>query len=1295
MQTTGLYGKILSNTFNTVTTAYAQKVKPKIVIDLLDSRHLDNLTVTTNSVHSNVAKGSYGYYFSPNQLVNGVERQSFTWAVAGAKDNYGQVIKADGTWHCMPSSIDRGYEFGWSSASISNANTHATYTTEYGFTTDPYVEIEFTQRKVNKIRIITSEYSGQIGHYTVTAYNQTYSAMLNEVGYIQPGSYYQDHWISPAATSQDIYRIRVTIHTTKNKQDYARIQEICPIYEYDITNYVIDSSLDRVRDLHETSLPIAGSGSSTLSINFDNTEKDFNLFNSSSTFGKYMKKDLKIHVYYGWRIKKTEDILSNTILKANINSSASSLTVDDTNIFPDFGGAGTSFTIFVNKDTQSEEIMLITQKTSDKTLQVSQRGYGGTTAKSHTAGATVTFDPYEYVFFGTFYVDEWSASSSSMTASVSAADWTKFMNEKTIEDGFFIQNATVGKAVENLLMETNFPKADYKYLKRYDDGAKLNGAIMHMSFNEPSVDRSGNDIVPSNGLRARFWAMPENNYAGVKDILADALDKELSPLDLAQGVKSFISPTYNTLTKDISTVGYSVDISNYSFTALGETYTEYFNGVFDGYFIPKEGGNQEIVIYIKFGGVRVYLDDTLIINEWLNHPTSGGSLVRIGSSDYLGYDLDLDEGVPYKIRVEFFHTYGSSGNQMFSIELAKSVGGAADETILDTECTTVVPLDSIGYRKASFASGQKNRNHHRNDGIYIASPTLNVPSGLISDPNNKAVKLQNNSYIRIPNHESWQLANTSSTSYTDEFTIEAYVKFDSGVFANNGEYISCWSNASPTSGFELYANSSSNGFKIITSSNTVTVSSGVEIPTSDFTHIAVTNKSGSLNYYVNGALQASGTASNIQSWTSDLTIGGRGASFTDGVGEVAPSTIRSFIIDEFAIYNRALTEEQIKDRYIETQIQPITIFPFLYGNNETVRNIADTITLADFGRLFVDENNYAKYEHFYRFFEPSISQHANVQLSISGDSDIISADFAVQLQTNKVTVKVAGLASSISGTQSLWRANDPTILTVVDLEQNLSNSATSMYVTSTDEPPFPKTGYLKIDNEIIKYNDKNSNQFLSLERGQFATLAVSHTANTKVREARYFDVQFDKAPAYNVKSPFITGILFEDPAQIEIHKAEFGAYGGELIIVASNNVESGDYVFAEGTNPLTNKVAFTSIAGIPVITTEQNDQVKEQKAALDVNIRRYGLKDLVIENPYITDAVHAQKLADFIISKMSEPVPILNVQTMALPKLQLGDRVRISSLSSFDIINADYWVVSHSFSYGDSLTHTLILRKVV
>jgi hypothetical protein len=49
---------------------------------------------------------------------------------------------------------------------------------------------------------------------------------------------------------------------------------------------------------------------------------------------------------------------------------------------------------------------------------------------------------------------------------------------------------------------------------------------------------------------------------------------------------------------------------------------------------------------------------------------------------------------------------------------------------------------------------------------------------------------------------------------------------------------------------------------------------------------------------------------------------------------------------------------------------------------------------------------------------------------------------------------------------------------------------------------------------------------------------------------------------------------------------------------------------------------------------------------------------------------------------------------MAIPTLQIGDKITISSIRSLDIINTDYWVVSHNLSVGDTLEHSITLRKV-
>ena len=393
MLTSGLYGKDLSTSFNSAIVAPAQKIKPKIIIKWLDSRHVDNLVITTNDAPASNAYPGRGFFFPAKEAMNGIRRQSFTWAVASAKDINGDVIKADGTWYAMPSltstdlsntQIGSNLEFGWWSNSVSNSNTHGTYS-GYGFATDPYVQATFTTRKVNKIRIVTSEFYGQIDTYLLQAYDGSLNVVLSETGTISDGSYFRDHIISSAASSQDISRIKVTVYTTKNPTDYARIQEIIPIYEEDISDYVINYSINRTRDVHSTSLPVGGSEIASVDLTLDNTTKAFNIFNNSSTYGQYMVKDLEVEVYTGWRIKKPpSDNLNTSYLDTQIVSSISdsdmTFVVLDGSVLPT-GGAGNYFTVILDKDTQSEEVILCESVDSSNIVTVHSRGYGGTIAK--------------------------------------------------------------------------------------------------------------------------------------------------------------------------------------------------------------------------------------------------------------------------------------------------------------------------------------------------------------------------------------------------------------------------------------------------------------------------------------------------------------------------------------------------------------------------------------------------------------------------------------------------------------------------------------------------------------------------------------------------------------------------------------------------------------------------------------------------------------------------------------------------------------------------------------------------
>jgi len=1324
MITVDQYGKDLSNDFNTAINAKAQKIKPKIVVTWLDSRHLDNLVVTTNDSHANTSYPSIGFYFSKSEVANGNERQSFTWGVAGAKDVNGDIIKSDGTWYTMPSlttsdlansRIGGNLEFGWWSGSKSSSSASNTYT-GYGFAVDPYVDMAFTTRKVNKIRVITSEYYGQISNYEIFVYDGSNNLITNQTGVILPNTYYKDHLITTALSTQNVARIRCYIRSTKHPQDHARIQEIVPLYEEDMTNYVMSVSLNRTRDVHETSLPIGGNETASASISFDNTTKKFNVFDNTSEFGKYMKKDLKVDIYSGWRIKKpNEDYIKNTelttFLTANANTSATSLIVNDISIFP-AGGAGNNFVVILDDNNQSEEYILCSGTTQPNILNVVTRGYAGSSPASHSIESSVVFDIYEYVKSGTFYIDEWDAKSSDMAVGASMQDWTKYLTESTIKYGFLEQNSYVGDAVEALLLRSNFPKASIEKLNTFERGAILRGAIAGYNFKEESVDRSGNELISSSGLRARFWGMPTNkkNTIAVKDILADALDKDLTKLDLALGQATFVSPTYVNLSKNISTsAANALQLSNYSFVGQdNNTYIDYYNGVFDGYYIPRSSGNQAIVIYIQSGGVKVYLDDALILNKFLMHEAN----TRLQSTT-----VNLTAGVPRKIRIEFYHSYNNSaGSSSFSIALYKFITATATEAIVTAaECATIAPKDSVGVRNGSNNFTTADAYLMRNNGIYINSPKLSQASGLNLSSNistDKSVLLESNAYIRIPNHESYNFTNSNASLYTGKWSVEFFGKFSNSSFSDDGEYISTWSNSSPTNGFELYSNSTSHGFKIKTlSSNTViteTVSSNIALQNNTFHHIAATYDGTSMSYYVNGALKSNVVLTGTPiSFTGDITIGGRGASYIANTGESAPVTIRSFTVDELYIYNTCLKIKDIKNRYAEAKIQPLTRFAFLYGNDRSIRELLNDITFAELGRVYINEFNNAIYEHYYRFFEPSIEQHSNIQANMSDSTNIIDASYSVQLQCNKVTVPISNLQKATNRLQALWVADDDTTVTAVLLSSNLTANANVAYYSEYKDGlntniPFPDAGYIKINNEIIKYNERRGGAFMSLERGYFQTTPAAHSiyhANgslnyLKIREVKYYDVQYQKVPAFNVRSPFITAIDIEEPNLVEIHKFIPYSYGAELIVAASENVDHGRIVFLSGVDRLTQYPYATSIAGIAVEIEDQKSDIKSQTTSIADSIKKFGLKDVTIESTFISDAVHAQKIADFIIEKTQIPVPIINVNTILIPKIQLGDRVRISNLTSLGIVNTDYWVISYSRSIGDNFSQQMILRQV-
>lgn len=1287
MQTKEINGKTISSTFNTAIANPSQYIKPRAIIDFQDARHLKNVTITTNeSPSSNI--GDLNYYFSKEDILNFAEYETFSWGVCDAIDNDGNIISASGKYVALPSNLEENYKYGWWSV----AKTDGTKT----FTTSPSLDINFTATTLNKIKIVTSSGFGQINQFILAVSSASLGTVLSGTYSFNTSIDQYEKIINLDQTYTDINRIVIFVQSTKYANDYARILSVSPLYQVDISDYIISCSSNRVRDLHETSLPIAGSSQTSASITLDNTSKLFNALNSSSTYGKFLNKDVRIKLSNGWKTNlNAPDGPIEASLTTALNASGDTyLYAANSVYFPsgDIGNTGLEsnyFILTVDEGRLTEEKILIKKKITDSQFEIQQRGYAGTDNVAHSVGATVRFDPFEYINIGTFFIEEISSGSSDMTVTLNCQDQFKFLNEKIIEKGIFIQDSTVPDAISTLLLSGNFPKKDIVKYHRFSDWPAENSAIFQLKFDDTSKNIANTSVW--NGVRYRVYQPPVGSEATVKDMKLDAREIELSDLDKAMGIPSSINPTYVDNKAFINLSGYNLTTDNVS---LRDTY---YQGVFDGFFIPTTTQvAQEIGLYVNHGGARLYVDDVQLIDAWN----------EVSSLTYYSKTLDLTAGNPYKIRVEFYHTTST-----LDLQLTYT---AARTVIPSAQLLTNVFDDNIGSKNFSNTAAIPSR--LKNYAVPSIYANLSQPSSISWNTTDSSVYLQNlnsnttvQSFVRIPYNST--LNPTDSSIYLDkDWSIEILFKAPNGAFGGQGEYISNWGNSAPTTGFEFfYISSTNHGFKVKTNAAgtpTITVSSTTAMPNSGtgWNHIIATysNYLNKIDYYVNGVLHAtaSGGTGTPVFGTTDITIGGRASSFTSGVGVVKPTFSGSIYgptlyVDEFTIYKQYITSTMALRRYIETQIVENRKYPFLYGFNESIYQAIQNISFADLGRVYLDETNKAVIENYYSFFESSIDQHANSQQTFSDSSYIVNANYTKTLQVNSVIVKISGMASRSVGYQPIWRAPDNSTLGVVPLTANITSSDTSASTSGFDLVPFPKSGYFIIDNEVIKYSSTDSTSFKTLERGVFGTTAASHNTSSLIREVRWYDFQYDKSPAFGVKNPFITGILFEDPDEIQIVNWDSTAFKGNLIIAASNNVAANTVVFAEGTNPVTQKVAYTSVAGIPVQSTENTGQIKEQKAINTENRRRYGLKEVTIDNPFITDATVAQNLADFIIAKLSEPIPIIEIETILTPKVQVGDRITISSLDQFDIINTDYWVMSLENEIGSGYSQRMTIRKVV
>ncbi len=421
--------------------------------------------------------------------------------------------------------------------------------------------------------------------------------------------------------------------------------------------------------------------------------------------------------------------------------------------------------------------------------------------------------------------------------------------------------------------------------------------------------------------------------------------------------------------------------------------------------------------------------------------------------------------------------------------------------------------------------------------------------------------------------------------------------------------------------------------------------------------------------FVNGILFSSVTSTDTEN-----TVG-RQFSLIDATGYVS----------HFAMFKKALSNERILSHFISSAVSLMPVYRYIYASDQTYWDAMLSIATADLGMFYFDEYGYFRYEYRDMLHQSFINRYQTSQHTFSDEYNIISGQYISEIQTNKVIVSVSGASAKSTEDEVIWQAPTGESLAVTTLMQDMDLYSTSALAYSTSDPQWADSGYIKIDDEIMRYTSLRGNYFYGLQRGLFGTQVNRHSEGSKIREAKDYQIAYTSAPAVAVKYPLITN------TNVDVDYYASNAYESRIILSLNGTPVSGTIEMLEGKDPVDKVDQFFEIVGVGLATVSSGELITSIDSEIQSNVRKYGIKELKIDNPYIQNKLYAKIVADHIIGYYKEPVRVLDMDALAVPHLQLGDLITIEKFVDLGLENKTFWVIGNSISYDGSISQSLSL----
>lgn len=568
--------------------------------------------------------------------------------------------------------------------------------------------------------------------------------------------------------------------------------------------------------------------------------------------------------------------------------------------------------------------------------------------------------------------------------------------------------------------------------------------------------------------------------------------------------------------------------------------------------------------------------------------------------------------------------------------------------------------------------------------------------------NDAILYTDNNSFMYIAPNQTHDVLN-------DSFSVSIWAYFqdqlgDFPLFANESFSSSSFSNE--VSGGNPFANPTQGSIEVgVTSLGQVYVNSGLQEnatsrPTLQanqwhFISVVFDKSTNDLYIYIDGKQRgksyfSAGFSGNNLPWF----VG------TDARGGYLGS---GGYLGGFVIHDYALSESQVLDLYRAGGSLVTSNFDLLWAEEgETLWDVMLQVATADLGTFYFNKENKFIYKNALNNYSAAFKEFTEPQWYFDDDIDVISGSQSISLQANKIIVRLSNIGVDLNKKEVIWQAPDNTIIVGGTLSTDLSISFTEYlsYDTKTliengvhvKTPDFLPSGFVKIDSEIIGYERKDERKLYGLTRGAFNTEPAQHSAASRLREVRVFNIEYQSKPSAVLENPFITAELFDGTVDIDVWRPD--VYGAKLVISRNENGDAFLVQKLQNTDPLNNINNYISVVGTPLVTSSSNESIEYESAEYSQNIRRFGIKQVEFTNRFINSSYRAKKYAEYFLQHFLNPVPIIEVAIMGNPMIELGERVRVVTFDRMGMSQQDFWIEKISINYSGGIDQTLTLRKV-